>query len=145
MPIRNTKKETPQEDETTIELPELKDIPGQEHIHVPPAGIMADETASSDDEEGNSVLDDPTDEDILGEKEDSDDFPSNTYPLDEDDRNIKKLALEDKDDDGDLLNENTDDLTGGDLDVPGSEEDNDDEEIGEEDEENNAYSLPEED
>ena len=128
MPIRSTKKETPQEDQNTIELPEVKDIPGQEHILVPPGGILADETASSDDEEGKSILDDATDEDILQYREDADDFPPKTYPADEDDRNIKKLALDNTDDEGDLLNEDTDDLTGEDLDVPGSEEDNDDSE-----------------
>lgn len=83
-----------------------------------------------------------TDEDILQEKEEADDFPPGTYSANEDDRNIKKLALDDKDDDGDELNEGPDDLTGEDLDVPGSDEDDLDEEIGEEDEENNSYSLP---
>ena len=34
------------------------------------------------------------------------------------------------------------DRSGDDLDVPGSEEDDANEEIGEEDEENNSYSLP---
>jgi hypothetical protein len=155
MPIR-TKKMDPKDselDENTMELPEVKDIPGQEHIHVPPGGILADETASSADEEGDSILDDATDEDILqeqedadelDEKEDTDNFPANSYPVDEDDRNMKKMALENKDDEGEALNEDSDDLSGKDLDVPGSDEDDEDEEIGEEDEENNAYSLPDE-
>ena len=34
-----------------------------------------------------------------------------------------------------------DDLSGGDLDIPGAELDDSNEEIGEEDEENNYYSL----
>lgn len=154
MPIRTKKMDPKESDDQTIELPELKDIPGQEHIHVPPAGELADVTASPDDEEGKSILDDDTDEDILLEQEDADelndkegtsDFPDDTYPVDEDDRNIKKMALEDKDDEGEKLNEDSDDLTGEDLDVPGSEEDDLDEEIGEEDEENNSYSLPDQD
>ncbi len=48
--------------------------------------------------------------------------------------------LDDTDLDGEKLNENID-LTGDDLDVPGAEDDDADEEIGEEDEENNSYSL----
>ena len=35
----------------------------------------------------------------------------------------------------------SDDVTGGDLDIPGSELDDDQEEIGSEDEENNGYSM----
>ena len=45
-------------DEAIIDLPELRDIPGQEHIHVPPLGELADTTISSDDEEGKGLLDD---------------------------------------------------------------------------------------
>jgi len=45
------------------------------------------------------------------------------------------------DDDGEMLNEGSD-RSGRDLDVPGSEDDDADEKIGEEDEENNSYSLP---
>ena len=35
----------------SIDLPDVKDIPGQEHIHVPPLGDLADVTISSADEE----------------------------------------------------------------------------------------------
>ncbi len=52
---------------TTIELPDVSDIPGQEHIHVPPVGELADTTISSDDEEdilnGDSLdMDDPAED-----------------------------------------------------------------------------------
>lgn len=52
-------------------------------------------------------------------------------------------GLDDRDNDGELLNERTGDAasTGEDLDVPGSEADDANELIGEEDEENNYYSL----
>lgn len=44
--------------ETVImDLPEVKDIPGQEHVHVMPLGELADTTISSDDEEGADILD----------------------------------------------------------------------------------------
>jgi len=61
-----------------------------------------------------------------------------------DDANLITGSLDNADDDGDPLNEddsiNTD-MSGQDLDVPGSEDDDADEKIGEEDEENNYYSL----
>lgn len=51
--------------ETAImDLPEVKDIPGQENIEPMPLGELADTTISSDDEEGVGVLDfDDEDED----------------------------------------------------------------------------------
>ena len=57
-----------------------------------------------------------------------------------DNNNLRRSALDTTDNDGDLINEGTRNLTGEDLDIPGSELDNADEEIGEEDEENNGYS-----
>ena len=45
-------------DETTIDLPDVSDIPGQEHVQVPALGEIADTTISSDDEEGSGLLDD---------------------------------------------------------------------------------------
>ena len=45
-------------EETTIDLPDVKDIPGQENIHVPDIREMADTTISSDDEEGVGVFGD---------------------------------------------------------------------------------------
>jgi hypothetical protein len=62
--------------------------------------------------------------------------------LEMEDCNIIATRLDDRDEDGELLNEgsNLKDV-GADLDVPGSEHDDDNEAIGEEDEENNYYSL----
>lgn len=59
-----------------------------------------------------------------------------------DDIHLKRSALDNTDEDGELLNEKSmaDDISGEDLDVPGSENDDSNEEIGEEDEENNGYS-----
>lgn len=57
-----------------------------------------------------------------------------------DNMNLKRSALDTTDEDGDLVNESTGDLTGEDLDIPGAELDDANEEIGEEDEENNMYS-----
>ena len=58
--------------------------------------------------------------------------------------NLQKTSLDSLDDDGDPLNEDGSlnmDMTGEDLDVPGSSADDADEDLGEEDEENNYYSL----
>lgn len=64
----------------------------------------------------------------------------NSMSVDND--NLSRSALDNFDDEGDLLNEEifAEDITGGDLDVPGSELDDANEDIGEEDEENNSYS-----
>lgn len=58
--------------------------------------------------------------------------------------NLKRSVVDQRDEDGELLNENLsgDLVSGEELDVPGSEADDANEAIGEEDEENNSYSLP---
>lgn len=81
---------------------------------------------------------------------DSDVSPAERALLDEsidnsltvDNLNLKRSALDNTDNDGELLNERSmaDDISGEDLDVPGAEQDDDNEAIGEEDEENNSYS-----
>lgn len=61
---------------------------------------------------------------------------------DDEERGLHRAELDDRDEDGELLNvvSSATDKTGRDLDVPGSDEDDDMEDIGEEDEENNNYS-----
>src|SRR5579885_1471859 len=63
---------------------------------------------------------------------------STRNPPDADERAIHEASLEETDEDGTPLEEKglDEDLSGDDLDVPGSEDDDADEEIGEEDEEN---------
>jgi len=182
------------QDEATLDLPEVKDIPGQENITVPDFKEMADTTISSDDEEGTDILSEDDadasserigaaqeiDEDDLIINEDEAEAEAELDEEDEadkseDDLNItddsvdpesdvsedEKIALErssidvdtpdnealyeakpdDTDFDGEKLNEDSDDVSGRDLDVPGADEDDDNEDIGEEDEENNEYSL----
>lgn len=60
-----------------------------------------------------------------------------------DDNNLQRSVLDAFDDEGELLNESSiaGEISGIDLDVPGSKDDDKNEEIGEEDEENNYYSL----
>ncbi|MBK7123058.1 MAG: hypothetical protein IPH68_09750 [Chitinophagaceae bacterium] len=57
-----------------------------------------------------------------------------------DNNNLRRSALDSVDADGDPVNENSFNLTGEDLDIPGSELDDEAEETGAEDEENNGYS-----
>ncbi len=138
-------KERLKPDEATLSLPDAEDIPGQEHVRPLPAGEMADTTISSADEEANDLLD--TDEDIITDRR------TNVSPVEKDllqrtnesmasldDEQLNNAALDNTDEDGELLNEETN-RSGSELDIPGSEDDDANEEIGEEDEENNSYSL----
>src|SRR5436190_20335012 len=50
-----------QPESTSIDLPDVKDIPGQKHVHVPKLREAIDTTASSDDEEGKGIFDDSED------------------------------------------------------------------------------------
>ncbi len=135
-----------QPDTATLDLPEVKDIPGQENIRPPKFREYVDSTASSDDEEGKGILDfeeedDDVDVDADVTEEEKDLLERTENSMDgEDDGDRRNATLDNKDDDGELLNEEVD-ASGKDLDVPGSEDDDDNEELGEEDEENNSYSL----
>jgi hypothetical protein len=140
-------------DETTIDLPEVRDIPGQEHIHVAPLGELADTTISSDDEEGAGILDDLDDEDDTSIRMGTEaDITRNdktmletadNYHATQDEDQLRKANMDNTDFEGERLNEAGfgDEQTGADLDVPNSETDDANENIGEEDEENNSYSL----
>ena len=139
-------KELLKPDEATLDLPEVKDIPGQEHVRPLPPGEMADITPSSSDEEANDLLD--TNEDILLDKNlnvtnsERDLLQRSSESMATlDDDQLTKAEPDMTDDEGTLLNEGSE-RGGKDLDIPGSEEDDANEEIGEEDEENNSYSLP---
>lgn len=144
-------------EKNTIDMPEVRDIPGQEHIRPPRLGELADETASSADEEGDDVLG-PLDQ---GEKDDLQmDRSSNVSAAERadlamaarddgglDEETLRTGLLDSTDEDGTPLNEKSfgegrnDDLSADDLDIPGADEDDRDEALGEEDEENNDYSI----
>ncbi len=139
-------------DETTIDLPDVRDIPGQEHIHVPQFKEFADTTISSDDEEGKGLFVDDEEDETYIRTGTSDDEPigdkvalrrAREYLPNEDETGLQKAALDETDDEGARLNEEgfDRDRTGKDLDIPGSDLDDADEETGNEDEENNSYSL----
>ena len=148
LPESKEEKEELKPDEATLNLPDVKDIPGQEHVRPFLPGEMRDTTISSADEEGEGLLD--TDEDIIADRS-GDVTPverellqrSSESMASKDDEQWRESQLDKTDDDGTPLNEKVND-SGSDLDVPGSEADDDNEEIGEEDEENNSYSLSDE-
>lgn len=142
-------------DKNTIDLPEVGDIPGQEHIRTPRLGELADSTASSADEEGDDILDAGDDDlgldgrsNVSGEERAM--LGSIDRRRDEsEDASLRTGLLDSTDEDGTPLNEKSfgsernDDLSADDLDIPG--EDDADEMSGEEDEENEDYSLSDND
>lgn len=120
-------------EKATIDLPDVSDIPGQEHIHVPSLGELADTTISSADEEGDNLFEE--------DEDDERDFTTgNLDPSSSDDNDLRRSMLDSKDNEGERLNERVN-VSGSDLDMSGTDEDDVNESIGEEDEENNHYSL----
>ncbi|MDQ6845062.1 MAG: hypothetical protein M3Z92_12040, partial [Bacteroidota bacterium] len=119
-----------QVENVTIDLPDVKDIPGQENIRPAPMGELADVTIASADEEGDSIFDDDIDQEIEENsdsnvsQEEKDDLrkSANDMPT-EDDINLRNSALDNRDEDGTPLNEGSfkNNLTGTGLDVPGAE------------------------
>lgn len=144
-------------EKNTIEMPEVSDIPGQEHVRPPRLGEMADETASSADEEGDDVLgplDKRDDDDLrmdgrsnVTREERAEQASAARDDGGEDEETLRTGLLDSTDDDGTPLNEKSfgegrnDDVSADDLDVPGADEDDRDEVPGEEDEENEDYSI----
>lgn len=131
-------------EETILDLPEVKDIPGQEHIRPPKMNEFKDSTLSSSDEEGKDIFDreeELTDNESAITPEEKELLQRSENSMGgEEDQNLEKARLDYVDEDGEELNQQID-FSGKDLDVPGAEEDDASEEIGEEDEENNSYSL----
>ena len=135
-------------EETTIDLPDIYDIPGQKNVK--PIENNQDEnlTVASDDEEGVGLFEeDEPDTDNFSRNNDADVTPLERELLrqsetnnTQDDQDLKDARLDHLDFEGEKLNEKiTQD--GKDLDVPGQEDDDANEDIGAEDEENNEYSL----
>lgn len=138
-----------EEEVTNIRMPDVKDIPGQEHIRPMPPGEMADTTPSSSDEEGDDVYNNNIDNKIMEQddsnvsEEEREDLFVAANDMPGDDENLRDAALDSTDEDGTPLNEGSfdEDISPDDLDVPGASLDDEEERIGEEDEENNEYSL----
>ena len=96
---------------SSIDMPDVTDIPGQEGFVPPPSEMLADTTISSADEEGEEIFDDDIDEE-LKESPDSnvsttekEDLRKSANDMPGDDENLREAALDSTDEDGTPLNE----------------------------------------
>src|SRR3569623_1080803 len=105
-----------QSETTTFDLPEVKDIPGQEYVHAPVMAELRDTTISSADEEGESIFNEKDDSDVGEEERELLRRTGESMSSDEDE-DVYKAELDKTDYDGVVLNEDID-ITGEDLDVP---------------------------
>ena len=89
--------------------------------------------------EGEKLTDEPGENDISPEER----ALLDSSFEDDEERGLHDAELDNRDEDGTPLNEksSSNSKMGEDLDVPGSGDDDENEDIGEEDEENNSYSL----
>ena len=125
-----------QPDVVTLDLPEVKDIPGQENIRPPRMSVYADTTISSSDEEGDDLFDDDEENDDEENIDDSDDEnvsaiekdllqkSADETPGDEENEDVRMMSLDSVDEDNESLNEESllSDREGEDLDLPEEEE-----------------------
>jgi hypothetical protein len=141
-----------QPDEATIELPDVKDIPGQEFVQVPPLGMMADTTISSADEEGEGLFEDDEEDEtdvVLGTEADisrqekSVLEKANNFIPTKDEERLERASLDSTDFEGEPLNERSfgDERSGSDLDIPGAIDETETDALGHGDEENKHFSL----
>jgi len=154
--VPNDLPDTPQDrerlraEETIIDLPDVKDIPGQEFVQVPIIGEMADTTAASDDEEGVGIfdLDDSedltpgTDGDVRPDEKEA--LRDTTYMPTRDEDNLRQARMDNVDFEGEPLNEESfgegNMLSGAGLDIDTAGEETRTEALGQGDEENKLYS-----
>ena len=140
-------------EEIIMNLPDVKDIPGQEFVHVPPLGELADTTIASADEEGTNIIglndDDGDVEDYTPgaggniSHEERAALSDDTYMPTRDENNLRQARMDDVDFEGEPLNEGSFGMvqTERDLDIPGSRDETRADALGQSDEENKGYSL----
>ena len=138
-------------EETTIDLPDVKDIPGQEFVNVPIIGEMADTTAASDDEEGVGVFDLDDSEDFTPGTEgdvrpdEREALRDTTYMPTRDEDRLRQARMDNVDFEGEPLNEASfgegQSLSGSDLDTGDMPDETRSEAMGQGDEENKHYSV----
>lgn len=116
-------------EETYIDLPDVKDIPGQEFVNAPPAGVLGDTTISSADEEGARVFDQDEVENFDNTGTESDVGRNERKALEQTDYlptsdadNLRGAGMDNVDFDNEPLNERAfgEEKSGKDLDIPGS-------------------------
>jgi hypothetical protein len=150
LPDSKEDREKLQPEETFIDLPDVKDIPGQEFVNAPPAGAFGDTTIASADEEGVNVFDRADDEDLRRTGDDADVSRNERKALEQvdympttDEDNLQNARMDNVDFQNEPLNEGSfgDERSGRDLDVPGSTDETKTDALGQGDEENKYYSL----
>ena len=144
-------KEKLQAEETVIDLPDVKDIPGQEFVHVPSVGEMADTTASSADEEGDRIWG-PDDRvnaatgsaDFDVQPEELQALRDTTYMPTRDADRLREARMDDRDFQGEKLNEESfgvdQMLDAADLDTDTAPDETTTTSLGQGDEENQEFT-----
>jgi hypothetical protein len=139
-----------QPEEAFIDLPDVKDIPGQEFVNAPPAGALGDTTISSADEEGINVFDRDDDQDLRPTGNDADVSKNERKTLElidymptADEDNLVNARMDNADFQNEPLNERSfgEERSGRDLDIPGNTDKTRTGALEEGDEENKYYSL----
>ena len=138
-------------EETIIDLPDVKDIPGQEFVNVPVIGEMADTTISSADEEGDRVFGTDQDTSAAPGSADFDVRPDElealrdtTYMPTRDEDRLRQARMDNVDFQGEPLNEASfgqgQSLSGADLDIDADDANDQTDAMGQGDEENQLFS-----
>jgi len=128
LPDSDNDKQHLKQEKATLDLPDVEDIPGQENIKVPRLGEFADSTASSADEEGDDIFNDPEQDgdpsDVTAAERVLLSRSANQTPGEESEMDARGASLDRKDNEGEILNEGdlATDRFGEDLDLPSSEE-----------------------
>ena len=137
-------------EEGFIDLPDVKDIPGQEFVNTPPIGALGDTTISSADEEGVNVFDRDHDEDLRRTGNEADVGRNERKALEQidymptkDEDNLQNASMDNVDFQNEPLNERSfgEERSGRKLDTPGTTDETRTDPIGQGDEENKYYSL----
>lgn len=137
-------------EEIVLDLPDVKDIPGQEFVNVPSIGEMADTTISSADEEGegvfgaNDVNAAPGSADFDVRPDELEALRDTTYMPTRDEDRLRQARMDNVDFQGEPLNEKGfgegQSLSGDDLDIDTGGDDTTTDVMGQGDEENELYS-----
>ena len=100
-----------QTEETILDLPDVKDIPGQEFVHNPSLDGLGDTTIASDDEEGTRIFDQDDDESTTSgtdadvSKDEITALRDITYMPTRDENNLRRATMDNTDFEGEPLNE----------------------------------------
>lgn len=140
-------------EETIMDLPDVKDIPGQEFVHAPVIGEMGDTTISSADEEGANIIGLNDDDGEPGKlisgagnnisRDERRTLADSTYMPTRDENNLRQAGMDNVDFDEEPLNEGSFGTmqTERDLDIPGSGNERRIDSLSQSDEENKGYSV----